>query len=317
MSLLLRRAAGQALIPTAIIAVGIALLLLLGVFRAEMGAARQEGSRGYTPRALLVQAAPADVARALESSGLDAHAYAEAGAGRRILALAPGATLSLPLHSGGPSPGRPQALIGSRVDADPPQGADGAAGPARGPAQVVFEGRSYPVTGMLGSSERSLMQYETLIIDAERFAAADSSTVVIDGPQARRLVEGPLAGARFQAHDQGARRTSIDTFSPILMPLGALAGALSLWAAAALAVAARRQEARVEVVLGRAPLAVRLSTAARIASMGVLGAALAVLAVHLGAGLPGPGTTIGVLGAALGVLAAAGAAGLVAEGGSA
>lgn len=345
MHLLLRRAAGRVLIPAAMIAVGITLLLLLCVFRAEMATARQEGSRGYTPQALTVQASPADVARALESTTLDVHAYVEAGAGRRILALAPGATVSPPLHSGAVRPGgEPQALIGSQVDARVPQeddgdAADGAAAADRPPGAataaapaaradasaaadpadpartLVFEGRAYPVTGRLGGRERSLMQYETLIIDADRFAAARAAVVVIDGPQARQLLEGPLAGAPFEAQDQGAaRRTATDTFSPVLLPLGALAGALSLWVAVVLAVAARRQESRVAIILGRAPGAVRLGTAARIAGMGALGAAVALLVVHLGAGLPEAGHTIGVLGAALGALAAVSAASLIGQG---
>lgn len=346
MQLLLRRAAGQVLIPTALIAVGITLLLLLCVFRAEMATARQEGSRGYTPQALTVQAPPAEVARALESTTLDVHAYVEAGAGRRILALAPGATVSLPLHSGAVRPGgEPQALIGSQVDTQAPHGDDGdatdgaaasgsplgaapaaaapAALPAAAPAAsdpagqagtLIFEGRAYPVTGRLGSHERSLMQYETLIIDADRFAAAQAAVVVIDGPQARQLLEGPLAGARFEAQDQGAaRRTATDTYSPVLLPLGGLAGALSLWVAVVLAVAARRQESRVAVTLGRTPTAVRLGTAARIAGMGALGAGTALLVVHLSAGLPEAGHTIAVLGAALGALTAVTAAGLITE----
>lgn len=321
MPLLLRRAVAPALIPTAIIAVGIGLLLLLCVFQGEMALARQEGSRGYTPRALSVQAAPDEVMRALSASGLDAHAYVEDGPGHRILALAPGADLSLPLHGGQVREGAgPQALIGSQVGAaEPLEGVGAAQGAASAQVvddgrAVIVEGRRYPVTAVLGSRERSLLQYETLIIDNQRFAASHAAVVVVDGPQARELVEEHLAGARWQPQDQGvARRLSLDTFSPVLLPLGGLAGALSLWAALGLVVAWRRQEARVSIILGRTALAAHLATGARLAGAGLLGAALAVAGVHAAVGLPGGGRTLGVLGAALGGLAVLGAGRLVME----
>ncbi|MBE6483527.1 MAG: hypothetical protein E7Z96_01905 [Actinomycetaceae bacterium] len=205
-----------------IIATASTLIALLGQYWFRQQALLLEGSHLYTRDAVLLKSESPKLLERMKGLGDDARVFIELDAyeGVRVVAANNMASLPFPVHNGTgfTNSATREALVGSDIETQQRNGA----------RYVTLENEHYKVVGVLGTKNGSALQNEIVVKDNELFRRAPARSIVIDGSEAATRYSEIDPGAVLEGFDYGvARRTTVDTVTPILLGVGYLLAALS------------------------------------------------------------------------------------------
>ncbi|RTE48388.1 hypothetical protein [Actinobaculum sp. 352] len=267
-----------------IIATASALIALLGQYWFRQQMLLLEGSHLYTSDAVLLKSDSSELLEQMKKLGDDARVFSELDAYENVRVVAANdiTKLPFPVHDGtGFTNSRHrEALVGSDIETEQ----------RNGERYVTLGNEQYKVVGVLGTKNGGALQNEIVLKDNELFSAAPARSVVIDGSEAATRYREIEPGAVLEAFDYGvARRTTVDTVTPVLLGVGYLLAALSYLFAGWLYGSQYVPQYRVIHLLG---FSRRLYIARRLAVVACLSvatfAAAQRLVVHAGTSLPLP-----------------------------
>lgn len=200
----------------------LALLILVGclavtlsAYRDRQAMARLEGNRLYSADAVAAAMTPADAVSLVRELGGENRAFIDldGNGSARAIFIANQEDFRLPSSNGAGfrNEGGPQAIVGSKVDIQRSESGQA----------TEIDGKSYPVVGILGAADDSLLAYDVLIADDEPFRHAPSGSVVtFDGPDAPAAARAAMGSAVMPVRPGAADRTNVDIMSPVIVRLG-------------------------------------------------------------------------------------------------
>lgn len=273
-----------------IIATASTLIALLGQYWFRQQALLLEGSDLHTRDAVLLKSDSSKLPEQMKKLGDDARVFSELDAYEnvRVVAANDMTKLPFPVHDGTgfTNSQHREALVGSDIETQ--QG--------NGERYVTLENEQYKVVGVLGTKNGSALQNEIVVKDNELFRRAPARSIVIDGSEAATRYREIDPGAVLEAFDYGvARRTTVDTVTPILLGVGYLLAALSYLFAGWLYGSQHVRQYRVLHILG---FSRRLFIARRLVVVTCLSVATFAVAqrliAHSSTSLPLPISTLAI-----------------------
>lgn len=198
------------------------LAVTLSAYRDRQAMARLEGNRVYSADAVAAVMSPADAVSLVRELGGENRAFIDldGNGSARAIVVANQEDFRLPSSDGATFSNEtgPQAIVGSKVDTERSESGQ----------TMEIAGKSYPVVGVLGSRDDSLLAYDVLIADDELFRSAPAGSVVtFDGPDAPAAARSALGSAVMPVRPGAADRTNVDIMSPVIVRLGTGTLALS------------------------------------------------------------------------------------------
>jgi|GEM_PF-4829478 len=205
-----------------IIATASTLIALLGQYWFRQQALLLEGSHLYTSDAALLKSDSSKLPEQMKKLGDDARVFIELDAYENVRVVAANNVANLPFPvydgTGFTNSATREALVGSDIETQRRNGEE----------YVTLENERYKVVGVLGSKSGGALQNDIVLKDNELFNVVPARSIVIDGSEAAARYLEIDPGAVLESFDYGvARRTTVDTVTPILLGVGYLLAALS------------------------------------------------------------------------------------------
>lgn len=256
-----------------VIFAGFLLLLIVGDYRTAQRQLLLEAHKLYTSQAVVTHVQFDRIAENLPSLGPDARAFAAVdGEFVRLVVANDYEALPFPLHRGQPLSNNdvPQALVGANVPLE------------RQGSRAYFElgGVRHEVVGYLGQEPGSVLGYSVVLKSPQLVPQIEPERVVADGRVAGERLR--QAGIDTEDFDFGIeRRANVDVISPVVFALGAVLSIFAFVSAGVVHGQDHLQYMKVRRLLGVAQWRGIAGMLLRIAAIGVLAVAAALLVAYV------------------------------------